>query len=238
MTMHASQPYESPALREAIGPALRPGGLELTEHAACFCGLAPGNRVLDVGCGIGTTANFLQEHFQVAAVGIDASILLLSEAREGRPTLPLVRGDGACLPFASGMFSAVFCECVFSLLENRMRALTEFYRVLRPGGHLVVADLYWRSPEPPDTEACSTARGCLAGALPRRQLEQRIEDAGFALDLWEDHSEHLKRLAAKLVWDGIRVTDIWGVACRPGPGAAGWPGYALLVARKRRESHG
>ena len=236
--MQLFHPYESPALREAIGPALRPGGLELTERAARFCGLAPGDRVLDVGCGVGTTAAFLQDRFRVAAMGVDASSQLLAEAQKGHPALPLVRGDGAGLPFASGLFSAVFCECVLSLLENQTRALAEFHRVLCPGGHLVVADLYWRSPERPDKGSCPTARGCLAGALPRPQLEQQIEGAGFALDLWEDHSEHLKRLAAKLVWDGIRVTDLWGAACRPGPGASGRPGYGLLVARKRRESHG
>ena len=185
--MQLSPPYESPALREAIGPALRPGGLELTERAARFCGLAPGDRVLDVGCGVGTTAAFLQDRFRVSALGIDASAQLLAEAQKSHPALPLVQGDGAGLPFAPGLFSAVFCECVLSLLENRTRALAEFYLVLRPGGHLVMADLYWRSPEPPSTGSGLTARGCLAGALPRHQLEQQIEDAGFTLGLWEDH---------------------------------------------------
>ena len=236
--MQLSQPYESPALRKAIGPALRPGGLELTERAARFCEFATGDRVLDVGCGIGTTAAFLQNHFRVAAVGIDAATLLLAEAQEDYPALPLVRGDGARLPFASGLFSAVFCECVLSLLSNHQKALSEFYRVLRPGGHLVVADLYWRSCGPPDVTPPPTGRGCLAGALTRHELDQRIANAGFALSLWEDHSEHLKRLAAKLVWDGIPVTDLWGAACRPGPGASGRPGYGLLVGRKRRASHG
>ena len=59
--MYTSRPYESPALREAIGPALRPGGLDLTERAARYCGLAAGDLVLDVGCGIGATAAFLKD---------------------------------------------------------------------------------------------------------------------------------------------------------------------------------
>ena len=236
--MQRFQPYESPALREAIGPALRPGGLELTERAARFCRLAPGDRVLDVGCGIGATAAYLQKHFQVAAVGIDASGLLLAQARASRPPLSLVRGDGVHLPFPSGLFAAVFCECVLSLIENHSKALEEFYRILGPGGHLVLTDLYWRSPGSPEMGSHPTARGCLAGALPRHQLEQQVAAAGFTLLLWEDHSEHLKRLAAKLAWDSIRVADLWGAACRPGPGANGRPGYGLLVGRKRRVSHG
>ena len=236
--MPLSQPYESPALREAIGPALRPGGLALTERTVRFCGLVPGDQVLDVGCGTGATAVFLQDRFGAVAVGIDASDLLLAEARESCSALALVRGDGACLPFAPDLFAAVICECVLSLLTNHQKALAEFYRVLRPGGHLVVADLYWRSPEPPDMAPPPAAQGCLAGALPRHALEERVAAAGFALDLWEDHSEDLKRLAAKLAWNGIRVADLWGAACRPGTGPAGRPGYALLVGRKRRDSHG
>jgi ubiquinone/menaquinone biosynthesis C-methylase UbiE len=57
-----------------------------------------------------TAKAFLQERFSVTAVGIDPSALLLAEAREARPELVLVLGDGACLPFAPECFGVVFCE--------------------------------------------------------------------------------------------------------------------------------
>jgi len=236
--MQFSQPYESPALREAIGPALRPGGLHLTERAARYCNLAPGEQVLDVGCGTGTTAAFLEGRFGVLAVGIDFSTQLMTEARKGRPSLPLVRGDGACLPFAPGRFAAVFCECVLSLLENRQAALTEFHRVLRPGGYLVVSDLYRCAGGATNTELWPDARGCLKGMMPRENLERLLDAAGFGICLWEDQSEHLKALAAQLVWHGIRTQDLWGIACMPDGGMHGWPGYALLVGCKRNSPHG
>lgn len=236
--MQFSQPYETPALRQAIGPALRPGGLALTEQAAGFCGLGSGDRVLDVGCGTGATAAFLQERFGVAAVGIDPSTALLAEARQARTAPRLVQGDGACLPFPPERFAAVFCECVLSLLEKQQAALREFYRVLRPGGHLVVSDLYRRACAAAHTEPWRDARGCLKGMMPRAHLEGRLAAIGFEIRLWEDHSSHLKILAARLVWHGIRPQDIWGAACRPGTSLQDRPGYALLVGRKRKVFHG
>lgn len=238
MIVHCSPPYESPDVRAITGQTIRPGGLELTERAARFCGLGVGERVLDVGCGAGATAAFLQERFQTAAVGIDPSALLLMDARKDHAALPLVRGDGTSLPLAGECFGAVFCECVLSLVADRRKALAECHRVLRPGGHLVIADLYWRSEGLSDMAASPESSGCLAGALPRRRLETLVAAAGFDLCLWENHSPHLKILAAKLVWDGLRLPDFWGAAGRPGCGGRGRPGYGLLVARKRSTING
>jgi SAM-dependent methyltransferase len=235
--MHPSQPYESPALREATGGTLRPGGLALTERAACCCNLSAGDRVLDVGCGTGTTTAFLRDRFQVTAIGVDRSTILLAAARGEQPDLDLVRGEASTLPFPSGWFAALFCECVLSLLNDPPRALEEFHRVLRPGGYCVIADLYRRSNGPKRPEPLSEARGCLKGAVQRDLLEQRVHSAGFDIRLWEDHSHHLKTLAARLVWAGIAVRDLWGLECRPGAALDEPPGYGLLVTRKRSTPH-
>jgi arsenite methyltransferase len=51
-----------------------PGGLHLTAWAVDFCGFAPGDRVLDVGCGYGVTGRYLSDEFGIRVVGIDISI--------------------------------------------------------------------------------------------------------------------------------------------------------------------
>lgn len=236
--MQFSQPYENPALREAIGPALRPGGLDLTERAARYCGLAAGDLLLDVGCGIGATAAFLKDRLLARPVGLDHSPRLLADARRHRPDLVLVRGEATSLPVASDKFTAVFCECVLSLVGDPREALVEFFRVLRPGGYLVVADLYRQSRGATNMDPRPDARGCLKGMMPRERLEGRLHAAGLEICLWEDHSEHLKVLAAKLAWHGLRTQDLWGVACMPGGDPQERPGYGLLVARKRSAKDG
>ena len=71
--MIARRPYESETVRAVTGPAIRPGGLALTRRAAEVCGLGPGARVLDVGCGTGATVQCLQAEFGAAAIGMDLS---------------------------------------------------------------------------------------------------------------------------------------------------------------------
>jgi SAM-dependent methyltransferase len=237
--MAASHPYESAAVRAVTGPTIRPGDFELTRLAARYCRLTAGDRVLDVGCGAGATAGFLNREFQTVAVGVDRSPMLLAEARQCDPDLLVIRGDGAALPVRTERVAAVFCECVLSLLPDPVQALNEFYRVLRPGGHVVVADLYRRAAGTMDTGETATGRGCLRGAVSRELLARRMSEAGFDICLWEDHSDLLKVLAARLVWAGVSLEAFRETAgCRAAEREPLRPGYYLLVAVKGDQPHG
>ena len=185
------------------------------------------------------TTALLNREFQTRAVGVDLSVALLTEARRCDPDLPVIRGNAVDLPFKADHYSTVFCECVLSLLPDPVRALNEFCRVLRPGGHVVVADLYQRTTGSRNTGETATGRGCMKGAVSRDVSVQRMVAAGFAVCLWEDHSDLLKVLAARLVWAGISLKEVWGVACSSAAGQEPFrPGYYLLVAGKGEQSHG
>ena len=231
-----SKPYESDSVRAVTGPTIRPGGLALTGRATDYCGLGSGDRVLDIGCGTGATSVFLKAEYGVSVIGLDLSRRLLAEARNQDRALGLVRGSAMALPIKADGLSAVFCECVCSLLPDAASALNGFYRVLQPGGHLVIADLYWRTPDDVLTvDPMATGSSCLAGAVDRHTMARRIEAAGFEIDLWEDHSVALKQLAAQLVWAGVSLTEWWGIDCASGSCDSGRrPGYCLIVASKQR----
>ena len=238
--MVAVQPYESEIVRAVTGPTIRPGGLTLTRWAAEACGLGPGERVLDVGCGTGATMTFLRDHCGAAVIGVDFSPILLSTARTENPGLTVIQADAMTLPLKPETFGAVFAECVCSLLPDAEAALNGFYRVLRPGGYLVVADLYWRVPEKGmAVQPMATVGGCLAGAVDRRTLIRRIKAGRFEVDLWEDHSDTLKQLAAQLAWAGVSLTDWWGIHCASGTcNSAQRPGYCLIIAHKEEKTNG
>lgn len=237
--MEISKPYESASVRAVTGPTIRPGGLALTNRAADYCGLGPGDRVLDIGCGSGATTVFLTAEYDASVIGIDFSPLLLAEARNQDPTVGLIRGNAMALPIKADGLSAVYCECVCSLLPDAASALKDFYRVLQPGGHLVIADLYWRTPDDMLTADPMATGGCLAGAVDRHTMVRRIEAAGFEIDLWEDHSDALKQLAAQLAWAGVSLTEWWGIDCASGSCDSGRrPGYCLIVASKKEETNG
>jgi len=229
--------YESPALQAVTGPALRPGGLELTQRALFFCGLPAGARVIDIGCGTGETLRYLRQHWRLRAVGLDRSPRMLHQARRRVPHLPLVKADAACLPVRDACLSAVLCECVLSLVEDRDAAWREILRVLAPGGLLVLADIYARVPAQAAGPASLPADCCIRGARPRDEWMDRMRRCGLMLLAWEDHSGALKRLAARLVFAYGSLPALWGDSrvCGEGYSAAlrrARPGYFLAVARK------
>jgi arsenite methyltransferase len=237
--MIKDRPYESTAIRAVTGPAIRPGGLALTRRAAAYCRLAPGDRIVDVGCGSGATVGFLNRYICARAVGLDLSAMLLGEGRRRDRDMPLVRGSAEALPVRRASLAAVFCECVLSLLPAPETVLRDIYRALQTGGYMVVADLYWRDRVPAATPATRGARDCLGGAVSRETMARWTGAAGFDLCLWEDHTPLLKTMAAQLAWAGVSLLQWWPGGCtRYALGGAGCPGYFLMIARKRTPTHG
>jgi SAM-dependent methyltransferase len=232
--------YEQPALRQVLGPALRPGGLALTQRALAACSLPAGAQVLDVGCGQGATLALLRQEAGLRAWGIDPSLPLLA-AWEGAGPLPGAAARAERLPFAKDAFAAVFCECVLSLLggPSAALALAEFHRVLQAQGLLVLSDLYQRQAAPRPASAELPLVSCLQGALPQAALMARLAEAGFVVELFEDHTRLLKELAARLVLAHGSLAQFWsgiqGMDAPPGALQALLdcrPGYYLLIARK------
>jgi arsenite methyltransferase len=212
----SDKPYESPSMREVTGPTIRPGGLFLTERALDLCAFGPGDRVLDIGCGLGATVELMKERYQLDATGIDLSETLIAQGRARNPALQLRLGDAANLPFADGQMDGVMMECVLSITGAAGRVLAEARRVLRPGGCLILTDMYLRearaeridataTPHQPRANACS----CLTGAVTRTEMEEQLEGAGFELSLWEDHTVLLKRLAAEIILKYGSLSEFW-----------------------------
>jgi len=95
----------------------------------------PGQRVLDVGCGIGMyTAAFLRETPYVFGVEIERERAL--EARER--AAGVVQAPGERLPFADAAFDVVFSHEVLEHVTDDRACVAEMVRVVRPGGRIVV----------------------------------------------------------------------------------------------------
>lgn len=105
--------------------------------------------IVDAGCGQGKSFRLLQEAFQPSKiVGIDchtASLSLADSAatlckRDSDIAIDLLRGDCAALPLPDASADIVFCHQTFHHLVDQDRALSEFHRVLKPGGTLLFAE--------------------------------------------------------------------------------------------------
>lgn len=204
--------WERPALRDVAGGTLRPGGFTLTDRAARLVGLAPGWRVLDVGCGTGATVQRLRSRYGARAMGIDASDRQLALA-DGSGVY--VQALAEALPFVDASFEMVVSECVLSLCPEPETAMSEFARILVPGGSLVVSDLTGNG-----TGRCGgSPRTCEQGALPLEALKSLMQQHGFNASVSENHTPLLNDLAAQLLFAGERC-------------ACSGTGYCLMIAHK------
>jgi Methylase involved in ubiquinone/menaquinone biosynthesis len=136
------------------------------EVATCYCGVgnvfapglpAPGETVLDVGCGAAVdaliAARWVGQGGRVEGVEFSEDMLRRGEANArlaGADNLRLAAGRAESLPEADASFDLVISNGVYNLVPDKHRALAEAFRVLKSGGRLQVADQITEA----DTAAC------------------------------------------------------------------------------------
>jgi SAM-dependent methyltransferase len=113
--------------------------------------LSPASRVLDVACGPGLVSLALAPH-AAHLTGLDVTPAMLDQARElqkrrGLANLTWEHGRADALPHPDATFDAVVTRWSFHHLLDPAAALKEMVRVCRPGGRVVLADVYTSSPE-------------------------------------------------------------------------------------------
>ena len=126
-----------------------PGGFELTKTWLNQLNMTEGQKVLEVGCGIGKTACAISRLYPVHVTAVDIRKDMIEKAREK---------NGACsqnvnfqvvakhkLPFVSGEFDFVIAESV-TVFNDVRKMLQEYARVLRPGGRLLDVEMAAAAP--------------------------------------------------------------------------------------------
>ena len=147
--------------------------------------LKPGQKVLDIGCGDGNYTGPAAERTG-SAVGLDRSPAMLRAAASrlsGTPGLRWIEGDAASLPFRDSSFDAVLIVTVLCFAADPQAVINEAFRVLHPGGRLILGELGRYS----SWALTRRLRGLLGSTLWReahffapRDLRALLERAGFS----------------------------------------------------------
>ncbi len=156
--------------------------------------LIPGQRLLDVGCGLGDAALALAEDLRTDGeiVGIDVSATMIAAARSrGRTARCRVRfsvGDALDLAEPNCSFDVVRSERTLQWLSDPNAAVAEMVRVLRPGGHLSLIDTDWSTfdIDVGDGDLATRVRDAMRIERRRpsnvgRRLADLVEDTGLEL---------------------------------------------------------
>src|ERR671916_108381 len=114
----------------------------LAAEFADACGVGPGQRVLDVGCGPGAlTAELVRRVGSQAVTAVDPSEPFVAAARERHPTVEVLQASAESLPFEDGVFDVALAQLVVHFMADPVAGLREMARVTHPGG--VVAACVW-----------------------------------------------------------------------------------------------
>jgi demethylmenaquinone methyltransferase/2-methoxy-6-polyprenyl-1,4-benzoquinol methylase len=106
---------------------------------AAAVGAMPGERILDLAAGTGTSSLPFQQA-GASVVACDFSLGMLGVGRERNPQVSFAAGDALRLPFRDGVFDAVTISFGLRNIADTTAALRELRRVTKPGGRLVVCE--------------------------------------------------------------------------------------------------
>jgi len=138
---------------EKFGLTNHIGGIKTTRQLIEWCGITPGQYVLDVGCGTGYAACLLAKEYQVDVAVVDITPTVLEEARKRvarekvSNKVKVIEADAHALPFPSDTFDAVLAESVLIFCE-KAKVASEVYRVLKPGGFFADNEVTYVKPPP------------------------------------------------------------------------------------------
>ena len=121
-------------------------GFRATKEMAQALELQPGDRLLDVGSGLGGPARYMAQRFRCHVSGVDitpewvALAQKLSEYTGFQDRVDFTVGDATALPYPDSSFNGAICQHVTMNIADRSQLFSEIYRVLKPGAFLAMSE--------------------------------------------------------------------------------------------------
>lgn len=126
----------------------RRAGIRLNELMVEYSGINADSRVLDVGCGNGTTATWICQTTGAEVTGIDLSgvrianaVASIEKVPELADRLAFEKASATDLPYPEGKFTHVWSQATIYHVPDKVKVIQEAYRVLEKGGYMIFDDL-------------------------------------------------------------------------------------------------
>ncbi|UCC38175.1 MAG: arsenite methyltransferase [Candidatus Aminicenantes bacterium] len=157
-------------------------------NPVALASLREGETVLDLGSGAGfdcfLAANEVGESGKI--IGVDMTPEMVEKAQENAKrgnyqNIEFRLGDIENLPVEDNSVDVILSNCVINLSPDKKKVFKEAFRVLKPGGRLMISDIVLLK-ELPDfiKKSVEAYVGCISGAVLKDEYIEAIEGAGFA----------------------------------------------------------
>ncbi|HYU12277.1 MAG TPA: class I SAM-dependent methyltransferase [Stellaceae bacterium] len=193
----AANGNDAPVTPEGLAPFdhFHGRGVLATEELAAQLALKRGERVLDIGSGIGGPARWFAANFAVPVTGVDltpefcAAAEALNAATGLADRVTIIQGSALALPIPDGAFDAAYSQNVIMNIADKQQFYREAFRALRPGGRLALSNLC-AGPmgEPYFPVPWATTRDTSFLATPQ-EMRADLLAAGFAIADFRDITE-------------------------------------------------
>jgi arsenite methyltransferase len=156
-------------------------------NPVALAGIQPGQTVLDIGSGAGIDVLLAARKVgpQGHVIGLDMTPEMIEAARKnaaeaGATNVEFRLGDAEEMPVDSGAVDWIISNCVINLAPDKAKVFREAYRVLRPGGRILVSDLVTHDLPENVRRSLEAWAFCVAGALEEGDYLDAIREAGFS----------------------------------------------------------
>jgi SAM-dependent methyltransferase len=156
-------------------------------NPTALASIEEGETVIDLGSGAGIDCFLASKKVgkDGKVIGVDMTPEMLDKARENAKNgnienVEFRLGEIDNLPVADNTADLIISNCVINLAPDKKKVFDEAFRVLKPGGRVMISDIVLLGELSDALKASKEAYvGCISGAIPREDYLQAIKDAGF-----------------------------------------------------------
>jgi ubiquinone/menaquinone biosynthesis C-methylase UbiE len=156
-------------------------------NPTALAGLKEGETVVDLGSGGGIDVFLAAKKVGEAGkvIGVDMTKEMIKKAQSTASKYDYANvefrlGEIENLPLEDNSTDVIISNCVINLSPDKRKVFSEAYRILRPGGRILISDIVTEGDLPESLKKSYSAwAGCISGALEKKQYLDLIREAGF-----------------------------------------------------------